>query len=48
MPPRSLSSATISFGLVTIPVRVHAATAVSAGVSFHLLHAKDGVRLRAP
>jgi DNA end-binding protein Ku len=43
---RSISSATISFGLVTVPVRVFAATAASAGISFHLLHKKDGVRLR--
>ena len=46
MPPRAMSTASISFGLVTVPVRVYAATETSAGVSFHLLHAKDGVRLR--
>jgi DNA end-binding protein Ku len=41
-----MSTASISFGLVTVPVRVYAATETSAGVSFHLLHGKDGVRLR--
>src|SRR6185295_8943091 len=39
-------TATIAFGLVTIPVRVHTATSSSAGLAFHLLHAEDGVRLR--
>jgi DNA end-binding protein Ku len=46
MAARSLNTATISFGLVTVPVRVYPATRPSAGVSFHLLHAKDGVRLK--
>jgi DNA end-binding protein Ku len=46
MAARAISGASISFGLVTIPVRVYAATDSSADVSFHLLHAKDGVRLR--
>jgi DNA end-binding protein Ku len=41
-----LSTASISFGLVTIPVRLYPATQASAGVSFHLLHAKDGARLK--
>ena len=39
-------NASISFGLVTIPVRTYPAIAASAGVSFHLLHKKDGVRVR--
>jgi len=46
VPPRSLSTASISFGLVTIPVRLYPATRASAGVSFHLLHAEDGARLK--
>ena len=46
MPARSISTATISFGLVTVPVRVYPATRPSAGLSFHLLHKKDGVRLK--
>jgi len=46
MAARSLNTATISFGLVTVPVRMYPATRPSAGVSFHMLHAKDGVRLK--
>ncbi|HEX7599491.1 MAG TPA: Ku protein, partial [Polyangia bacterium] len=42
---RSIAGATISFGLVSIPVKLYSATQPSAGVSFHLLHAKDGSRL---
>jgi DNA end-binding protein Ku len=43
---RAFSSATITFGLVTVPVRLMAATRPSAGISFHLLHAKDKARVR--
>jgi DNA end-binding protein Ku len=46
MPPRATNSASISFGLVAIPVQVFPAATGSAGISFHLLHAKDGVRLK--
>src|SRR5262245_38494678 len=46
MAARSMASSTITFGLVAVPVRVYPATRESAGLSFHLLHAKDGVRLR--
>jgi DNA end-binding protein Ku len=46
MAARSIATATISFGLVTVPVRVYPATRVSAGLSFHMLHAKDNVRLK--
>jgi len=46
MPPRPLASGTISFGLVSIPVKLYTATQPSAGVSFNLLHAKDGSRLK--
>jgi DNA end-binding protein Ku len=46
MAARSLSTATITFGLVTVPVRVYPATHHSAGLSFHLLHEKDNVRLK--
>ena len=45
MPPHSLGSGTISFGLVSIPVRMYTA-ASSANVSFHLLHAKCGSRIK--
>src|SRR5689334_7134007 len=46
MAARSISTATISFGLVTVPVRIYPAVRPSAGLSFHLLHAKDDVRLK--
>jgi DNA end-binding protein Ku len=45
MPPHSLGSGTISFGLVSIPVRMYTA-ASSANVSFNLLHAKCGSRIK--
>jgi DNA end-binding protein Ku len=45
MPPHVVAPGTISFGLVAIPVRLY--TATSAGsVSFNLLHAKCGSRIR--
>lgn len=43
---RAIAGATISFGLVSIPVKLFAATQASAGVSFNLLHAKCGSRLK--
>ncbi len=43
---RAISTATISFGLVSIPVKLYSATQPSAGVSFHLLHAKCGTRVK--
>ena len=45
MPPHSIGSATISFGLVSIPVKLYTA-AVSQSVSFNMLHAKCGSRIR--
>src|SRR5881396_4294167 len=45
MPPHSMGSGTISFGLVSIPVRMYTA-AGSAGVSFNLLHEKCGSRIK--
>ena len=45
MPPHSVGSGTISFGLVSIPVRLYTATS-SQTVSFNLLHAKCGSRIR--
>jgi DNA end-binding protein Ku len=45
MPPHSIGSGTISFGLVSIPVRLYSA-AGSAGVSFNMLHAQCGNRVR--
>jgi DNA end-binding protein Ku len=46
MPARAMGSAAISFGLVTVPVRIYPAVQSSAGISFHMLHKKDGIRLK--
>lgn len=43
---RAIAGATISFGLVSIPVRLYPATQSSAAISFHLLHKKCGTRLK--
>jgi len=43
---RPIAGATISFGLVSIPVRLYPATQSSAAISFNLLHKKDGSRLK--
>ena len=43
--PRAIWSGTISFGMVSIPVRLYTATE-SHDVHFHLLHRRDGVRLQ--
>ena len=43
--PRPLQSASLSFGLVNIPVKLYTA-ARDKSVSFHLLHQKDGSRIR--
>jgi DNA end-binding protein Ku len=46
MVPRSIATGTISFGLVTIPVRLYPAAQPAASVSFNLLHAGCGSRLK--
>ena len=46
MAARSISTGAITFGLVTVPVRVYPAVSSSAGISFHLLHARDNARLK--
>jgi len=45
MPARSISTASLTFGLVSIPVRLFPATS-SKSVTFHLLHAKDQSRIQ--
>src|SRR5689334_16624455 len=42
--PKPMWSATISFGLVNVPVELHAGVR-KRNVKFHLLHAKDNARL---
>lgn len=46
MPPRAIGSATISFGLVSVPVNLFSSSESSAAVSFNMLHAKCGSRLK--
>jgi len=46
MVARSMSTATISFGLVTVPIRLYAASESQAAVSFNLLHEKCHSRLK--
>jgi DNA end-binding protein Ku len=43
---RALAGATISFGLVSIPVKLYSATEASAAISFNLLHGKCGSRVK--
>ena len=45
MPARAIQSATISFGLVSIPTKLYTA-ASSESISFHLLHKKCGGRMK--
>ncbi|MEZ0313614.1 MAG: Ku protein, partial [Myxococcota bacterium] len=46
MAPRSMATATISFGLVSIPVKLFSTASSSAGVHFNLIHAKCGTRIK--
>ncbi|HSV20564.1 MAG TPA: Ku protein [Casimicrobiaceae bacterium] len=46
MAARSIASLTLSFGLVSIPVKLYSATQASGAVSFNLLHKGCGSRLR--
>jgi DNA end-binding protein Ku len=43
---RVMSSATLSLGLVAIPVGLHATRRRAGRVSYHLVHAKDGSRVK--
>jgi DNA end-binding protein Ku len=43
--PRSIWNGTITFGLVAVPIRVHAATE-DKSIHFHQVHARDGARIR--
>jgi DNA end-binding protein Ku len=46
MAARAIASLLVSFGMVSIPVKLYAATQASAGISFNLLHRTCGSRLR--
>lgn len=46
MSARPIASGTVSFGLVSIPVKLYSAGNSAAGISFNLLHAKCSSRLK--
>lgn len=46
MAARSIASLTVSFGLVSIPVKLYSATETRHGISFNLLHKGCGSRLK--
>jgi DNA end-binding protein Ku len=46
MAARSIGSATISFGLVSVPVNLFSSSESSAAISFNMLHTKCGSRLK--
>src|SRR2546428_13994512 len=46
MAPRPIASLTVSFGLVSIPVKLFSATETSRTISFNLLHKGSGSRLK--
>jgi DNA end-binding protein Ku len=46
MAARSIASLTVSFGLVSIPVRLFSATEASKSISFNMLHRTCGSRLK--
>lgn len=46
MAPQAIGSGMISFGLVTIPVKVYSASRASETISFNLLHKDCGSRLK--
>ncbi len=46
MPARSIGNGTLSFGMVSIPIRMYAAGESASAISFNLLHAKCKSRLK--
>jgi DNA end-binding protein Ku len=46
MSAHSIGSATVSFGLVSVPVQLYAAGESKANISMNWLHKKDGARLK--
>jgi len=46
MAARSIGTATISFGLVSVPVNIYSSSESKASVSFNMLHKKCGTRLK--
>ena len=46
MPPHALGSATISFGLVSVPIKLFSTSESKSSISFNWLHTKCGSRLK--
>jgi len=46
MPARAIGTATISFGLVSVPVNLYSSSESKTSVSFNMLHKKCGSRLK--
>src|SRR3977135_2526480 len=46
MPAPSIGTATISFGLVSIPTKLYTTNESSGDISFNMLHEADGARLK--
>jgi len=46
MPARSIGTATISFGLVSVPVNLYSSSESKSSISFNMLHKKCGSRLK--
>ena len=46
MAARSIGSATISFGLVSVPVNLYSSSESAASVSFNMVHKNCGTRLK--
>ena len=46
MPARSIGTATISFGLVSIPTKLYTTNEAGGDIHFHMLHDADGGRLK--
>jgi DNA end-binding protein Ku len=46
MPARPIGSATISFGLVSVPIQLYSASESTAAVSFNWINRKTGARLK--
>ncbi|MEP7344440.1 MAG: Ku protein [Gemmatimonadaceae bacterium] len=44
--PRSIASATVSFGLVSVPVDLYSSSESKENISFHLLSKKSGARVK--
>jgi DNA end-binding protein Ku len=46
MPARAIGTATISFGLVSVPVNLYSSSESKVNISFNMLHKKCGTRLK--